>query len=60
MLGFRLGWDGEHPRDVDGLEDEMESAHKKAKEEEEADVLLGLCSARESGKLESDSSGGAG
>ena len=48
------------PETSTGLWMRWRAPSKKAKGEEEADVLLGLCSARASGKSESDSSVGAG
>ena len=52
--------DGEHLRDVDGTEDEVESTLEDVKGGEEVGVLVGMCGASVSGKMASVSSEGAG
>ena len=57
---FGAEGDGEHLRDVDGTDDEVENTLKVVKDVEKVGVLLGLCGASASGKLASVSSEGAG
>ena len=57
---FGAEGDGEHLRDVDGTDDEVESTLEDVKGVEEVGVLVGMCGASVSGKLASVSSEGAG
>ena len=55
---FGAEGDGEHLRDVDGTDDEVESTLEDVKGVEEVGVLVGMCGASVSGKMASVSRGG--